>query len=184
MTDPLFNLPRQQIQRIMELLFNCVVSSLNDNRGVHLETAIAGTGAMGGLYLLRAARLPIDTLPVGQPVFSDAVNDSGPDLIGFASGVASMMGFSNNTWDTPIPQDHEPLRTVPELTKILEPAFYAIFHKEKIEESLFARFSIITGMDMLKQGEKILQPEVGKAILLRSIIAGSKTVPTPFKQNG
>jgi len=185
MPDLLFELPREKIQHTIGLLFNSVVSSLSDSKGVHLETAIAGTGAMGGLYLLRAANLPIDALPVGQPVFSDAVNESGPDLIGFASGVASMMGFANKTgWDAPIPPEHEPLRSVPELTKLLEPAFYSIFQAESVAQPLYGRFAILTGMDMLKQGEQSLSSDVGKAILLRAMVAGSKTVPTPFKRYG
>jgi hypothetical protein len=181
MSDPLFRLPKEKIQHVMVRIFNEAVAILSDSRGTHLETAVSGLGATAGLYLLRAANLPINSLTPGEVVLSDAVNESGPELIGFASGAASLFGLPHDVgWDTPIPSDHEPLKQVIELTQSFEPRLNLIFSSEDVPDDLKARFCVMTAMDMIKQGEQILSSGVGKAILLRSIVAGSKTVPHPL----
>ncbi len=182
MSDPLLSLPQEKVFHVSGRLFNSVIETLKDSKGLHLETALAGLGAMGGLYLLRATRLPIDSLMVGEVVLCDEVNELGPELVGFATGVASMMGFDGTTgWGSPVPPQHEPHKSVSELTRALEPVFYEVFVQENIDPILYSRFVVLTALQMLKQGEAILPEEVGKSILLNSIVAGSKTVPTPFR---
>lgn len=185
MLDPLFQLPRESIHRVMALLYQDVVAALGDSKGVHLETAIAGAGAMGGLYLLRSASLPIDQLPEGQVVLSDVVNESGPELVAFAVRAASMMGLDCKAgWGIPIPPQHTPRKTVAELTKLLEPPFHSSLHSQDMDDSLHSRLAIITGVDLIQQGERILSPEVGMAILVQAMVAGAKTVPAPFTIDG
>jgi hypothetical protein len=56
--DPLFELPREKILKVMGRLIREVTGTLSESQGVHLVTAISGAAAMAGLYLLREARLP------------------------------------------------------------------------------------------------------------------------------
>ena len=58
-----------------------LLSKLANGQGVHAETAISSAARMAGTFLLRSSGLPLHSVKPGSPVFSDAMNEQGPELL-------------------------------------------------------------------------------------------------------
>jgi len=65
-----------QLDSASAQLIDQIVAGLQNERGVHLETAIGAAGSLAGVTLLRATGVNLSELTAGSPVFVDKVNES------------------------------------------------------------------------------------------------------------
>ncbi len=158
-----------------------LMDRLGDARGVHLETTISGIAAVAGCLLLRSTGVRLDGLLPGQAVFVEAVDELGREHFEFLSTVCMAMGVEpRQGWTDPVPPNNQPLKTVPELTRLLEPDYGSLCEQLGVPASLRARLASFTAVALVKESREILPPEVGKAIILTAVVAGAKTVPHPL----
>ena len=161
-------------------LVNLIIAKIKDERGVHAETAITAAGSLAGYFLLKQTEIDVSKLPPGSPVFTDGVNELGPKMVGFMSTVCVKLGMDGQTgWNTPISNEHKPLRQGIDLVRLLYPAFENIVAKYKIPAEGKAIVSAAAAIKLVKMASGNLNPEIGKAIAIFSLVAGSKTVPLP-----
>ena len=150
--------------------------------GKHIKTDIAGTASVTGLILLRAAGVDLSSLEPGSTVLVDWVNDSGIELSNFMVQVAANTGLDPRTgWTEPVPADHQPQMSVLELTRALETHFLAACEEAASLPEWKPYIAALAAMKIVSAGatSKFLDPEIGKALAMTYVVAGSKTVPWP-----
>jgi len=179
MNNPFLGFTSDQIQSITgRLQAEIIAQLLVPGSGVHLETAIAGAGAIAGYYLLAATKTSFAGLKTGQVILVEEINIKGPQLFAFMSAAALRIGLPHSDhWNATVPVDHQSLKTGTELTSILRPALERIFTDAAVDLPLRARLAVLVGLDFIKQGNAILNADIGKSILSHAIVAASKTVP-------
>lgn len=181
MSDPLFNVDLQYLDTTSAEIQNLLVEKLRDERGVRIEDAISGAAAVAGCSLLRSTGIPLNTLTAGAAVFVEDINELGPQYVGFLSGVCAAMGIDQKSgWNTPIPDDHKPIKSVIQLTYLLEQPFLDLCARLSVSNDLHARLALFTAARLIEVGKDILDPNVGKAIAVTSLVAGAKTIPHPI----
>ncbi len=164
-------------KQLLELIF----AKLQGPRGVHLETAVGAASGLAGTLLLRASELPLAGLKPGAPIFSDAVNLAGPDLLTFMQMISQQMGIPPfSGWETPVSADHQPLQPVIDLVRELEQPFTGISHQLGVPPGLRPYMAALGAVKIIKMGANALNPEITKAVALSSMLAASKTVPYPL----
>jgi hypothetical protein len=162
-------------------LLDVIFAKLQGPKGVHLETAVGAASSLAGAMLLRVSGLPIANLKPGAPVFSDAVNESGPEMLTFMQVLSQQMGIPPfSGWDEAVPDDHRPLQSLVELVRELEKPFSEISQKLGVPAGLCPYMAAMGAIKIIKMGESTLSPEITKAVALSSLMAGSKTVPYPL----
>jgi len=178
MTDPFFQLDWQRIETISELFQNRIIELLQEDRGVRIEDAISGAAAVAGCQLLRATGMSFADMEPGTMVLVEEVNESGIRHLGFLSAICDAFDIDPSTgWTDPIPDNNRPGQTISDLTDLLEIPFLDICGESDLEEDLRPRLAVFTAAKLIKAGEEILDPDIGKAIALASLVGGSKTVP-------
>ena len=148
----------------------------------HIQTDIAGAGAMAGLVLLRNTVPDLDSMSPGTVVISD-VHDGQKELLGFMGRVAGNMGLDGNSgWADPVPSADQPMIDTLELTRRLEVPFRRACEQTKLPKEYHAHAAALTAMKLVSAGEKmqLLDQKTGKALAFYYLVAGSKTVPQPI----
>lgn len=162
-----------------------ITDGLNDERGVHLETAIGTAGCVAGVSILRYAvaiegidlSQLIKTKP-GQPVLIEKVNEIGQAVSEFMRGFCKPLGIDPQSgWTMPIPEDHRPLREVVDLVRQFEKPFQDLMKQQGVMQDLHPFVAALAAMKLVKMGINMLDPDIGKAIALTATVAASKTVP-------
>ena len=74
------SLSQEQVEAA-QAFADTTVAVLQTERGVHAETAVAGTARMAGTFLFRSFGFAPEGVKPGQPVLSDEANEQGPRLI-------------------------------------------------------------------------------------------------------
>lgn len=186
MSDPLYEVDLQALDQASIKVQELLVKLLADERGVHLEDAIAAIAGVAGAALLRSTGVPLDGMEPGSPVFADAVNELGPRYMGFLSAVCGAMGIDPRSgWTDPIPEANKTLKPLIELTHLVETPFHGLCEVMSIENDLRARLALVTAARLIRVGSGgILDANVGKALALESLVHGSKMVPHPMGDEG
>ena len=73
---------------------NLIFNSLQSEKGIHAETAVAASARMAGTFLFRSFGFPLKGIESGQPVFSDAANEQGPKLMELLDSALKQMGLN------------------------------------------------------------------------------------------
>ena len=147
---------------------------------IHAESSIKIAGTLSGVTLLRDLFVGIERFPVGTrltiPGMEDVISRMLEGKLKFCLKQLSINPDSG--WNDPIPEEHNqsPFSTL-EITDKFEMLFDTTYSKLGIEADWRAVTYGILGIQMIKQSEKILSPDIGKAILLNSMIEGSQSVP-------
>lgn len=163
-------------------LRDLLMTRLGDARGVHLETTISGIAAVAGCLMLRSTGVRLDPLTPGQAVFIEEVNELGRKHFEFLSAACVALEVEpRHGWTDPVPPGHEPHKTVLELTRLLESPFTSLCDRLAVPAASRSRLALFTAVSLVKEGQEMLRPEVGKAILLTAVVAGSKAVPHPLR---
>jgi hypothetical protein len=166
-----------------ESLFQEIVGRLKTERGVHIETAIAGAGYLAGVSILRATGINFSTFAPGSPVLVDSVNDEGPKLIDFMEGMCRQMGLGRDAdWLVEVPDANKPLLACTELVEDLEPVFNEIVDRLQVSNELRPFVAVRTIVQFIDAGQQILDPDTGKSIATQAIVEGAKTVPPATRE--
>lgn len=150
--------------------------------GNHIETDIAGAASIAGLMLLRAAGVDLSHLEPGGVVLVEWVNESGMEVSNFMVQVAANMGLDPRTgWSDPVPAEHQPTMAVLELTRLLEAPFLEVCRETNSQRELHPYIAALAAMKLVSAGAnmQLLDPEIGKALAIYHLVAGSKMVPFP-----
>jgi len=102
----------------------------------------------------------------------------GTELLGFMARVCQAMGIDPNTgWDQPAPDNHQSLESGIELVRDMERPFGEMADRLSIAGSLRPNVAALSAVKLIKMGSQVLSPEIGKAIVLTSLMAACKTAP-------
>ena len=145
----------------------------------HIQTDIAGAGAIAGLMLLREVVPDLDSMPPGIVVISD-VHQGQVELLEFMSQVAVNMGLEAKTgWGMSIAETDKPMMDTLELTSRLESSFYNICSQIGLPKQYYSYAAALTAMKLVAAGNgmHLLDQQRGKSLAFYYIVAGSKTAP-------
>ena len=165
-----------------EKFSDAAIRVLQDERGVHAETAIAGTARMAGTFLFRSFDFPLGDATPGQPVLSEQSNELGLRLMQILGGVLEQMGIAidQNVIAQPTAPDHEPLLGFLETQQRLEPEFSAIREEFGLSLSEAADAAAIATAVLIRQCTEVLDPSIAFGIALYGFVEGTKTFPAPI----
>ena len=181
-TQENFSQLNEAANQVTQIIFEHTKSE----RGVHVETAICAPCFLAGTLILRSTDVNLSKLEPGQPVFvnmsnegsQDVVNDTGRDVHNFMQKICSPLGIEPfSGWNQPIPDDHQPLQSGIDLVQKIEEPFTDLMNRLGIPKEYHPYVAAFAGMKVIQMGKQALNPEIGKAIALNSLVAGCKTVP-------
>lgn len=150
--------------------------------GTHIDTDIAGAASVAGLMVLRASGVDLSGFEPGGIVLVEWVNESGIELSNFMVQVAENMGLDPRTgWTDPLPPEHQPRMSVVELTGAMEAPFYTACQETESRPEWYPYIAALAAMKLVAAGATmdLLDAEIGKALAMTFLVAGSKTVPHP-----
>ncbi len=155
---------------------SAVMWSVQEERGVHLQTAIAASGYLTGTAILKNCGVNISGLQPGAQVFVDAVNETGTAVWEQIEKLAGGEDLNTPPMNV-IPQEHQPRQTYEASVILMWPQLEAILHKHDIpaESAPFACARALA--QTIIEGTASLSPAVAKTIALSTLIKASKTVP-------
>lgn len=173
--------PDAAVYRAADEFVAQIISHLKNEKGVHIETAIAAAGSMAGFLLLRATGVDLRSLTPGTAVFTDRVNETGPELLGFMSEVSMREGIRANTgWSETIPEHVKPLIPSNDLVRDLYDPFMQSAQRFGVPEALRPRIAAAAAIKLTRMGSQALSQDNGKALALWSMLSAAKTVPHHF----
>lgn len=182
------NPPVPDFRDLPERIATLIVTALRNERGVHAETAIATAAVLVGECVLRAHIANLSDLPPQSALLSDDVNrtlfEGDHELtisdVFINALFAQGIDVSTRSWVETIPEEHQlildPLAVIARIRPRLEDAFTQAGAHEMLERA-YATASA-TAL-LVAQTRKVLDPNIGKALALESILRGAKTVPLP-----
>ena len=163
-----------------------IMDGLTEARGVHLETAVTLAGSLAGVSILRSAVKEmginlselIRTQP-GAPVFIDKANDIGQEVSQMLIAICKPLKLDPNSgWTDPISEEHAPQRRPVHLVRDFEAPFITFVDGKNLKPDLRPFVAALTGLKLIVMGINEINPDITKAILLSSMVASSKTVPS------
>lgn len=176
-------LPEEDQIKVAQELVAAAIDALKDERGVHAETAIAGTARMAGTFLFRSFGFPLDDAKPGQPVLSEEANNKGPRLMNILGGVLDQMGIAVDSARVAqeTPPDHRPRLDFLQTQRSLEPKFAAIVERSDLSLMEASDAAAIATALLITQCKEILDPTIAFGIALYGFVEGTKTFPAPYK---
>ena len=165
-----------------ERFADAAIRLLQDERGVHAETVIAGTARMAGTFLFRSFNFPLDDATPGQPVLSEQSNDQGSRLMQILGGVLEQMRIAVNqeVIVQPTSPDHEPLLDFLETQSRMEPEFVVVRERFDLSLGEAADAAAIATAMLIRQCDEVLDPSIAFGIALYGFVEGTKTYPAPI----
>ena len=173
----------EQLDQAAEKVVQLICVYLRGDRGVHIETAIAVAGSLAGVAILRSTGLPVPHSEPGKltSVYTDEVNDRGAALVHFMSSECPALGLDADFSATEVPPEHQPsvdmIEGVLAWVRDLESPGNQILDGLRIDPALRPHVCAYAALKLVKTGEQLLPPAVGKALAVSAIVAGSKTAP-------
>ncbi len=159
-------------------IYGSLLTRLQDEKGVHVETAIAALSAVAGEWLLRACHIDLSPYPQGGIVLADQINDSGPRLLGYLEQTLDELLVEHaDDWSGKIPADHQPMRDPLKLAHELRPFAQEISGKYGLAESQSAYATCMALAFLIRDSQKVLEPAVSVVIASNVIVRASKSVP-------
>lgn len=163
-------------------IYHTVCEAIADGRGTHLETAITAIGYLAGTAMLRNSGVDFSRLDPGTPIFVDAVNEVGQDVVGTMLETIARGGQTgpHDLKARPaasVPPGHDALLSHEELMRRLMPKFEAILARHSIPADLAPFACAHAEAQIIIAGQAQLAPAIGKAIAVNAIVRASKTVP-------
>jgi len=181
-TQENFSQLNEAANQVTQIIFEHTKSE----RGVHVETAISAPCFLAGTLILRSTGVDLTKLEPGQPVFvniasnasEDVVNDAGRAVHDFMQKICSPLGLQPfGGWNQPVPDNHQPLQSGIDLVQKIEQPFQNLMNQFGVPGEFHPYAAAFAGMKVIQIGKQALNPEIGKAIALSSLVAGCKTVP-------
>ena len=168
-------------KKLRETIRREIIESFKGMRGkpgVHAETAITAAGGIAGTAMLLDCAPDFKKVPPGSPVLNEKVDEMGPQLLQALSMIAGKLGLDPATgWEDEIPKEFEPLEDVLVLVQKIKPKMWNHFSRLGFGMEEAALFAAITGLEIIAEAKKVLDPNIGKALLMAAIVKASKSVP-------
>jgi hypothetical protein len=159
-------------------LTEVIYEGLKTEKGVHIETAISAAGAVGGVTLLRSKGLDFSKINPGEPVFVQGLDQEATAILATMSSICQIHGLNPGTgWTRDIPEVHASQKSYSELILQFERVFRLICEKSNIPTAKWPEVAGISAIKIIKQGENVLDPEIGKAIAVKALVHSSKSAP-------
>ena len=157
------------------------IEELQDERGVHAETVIAGVARMAGTFLFRSFGFTVPNGQPGQAVLSEQANERGPRLIEItASSLAdSGIGVDFESVTDEARRAHQALLGFLQTQRRLEPALNGIKEKYGLSLTQASDAAAIATALLISQTTQVLEPSVAFDLAVFGFIEGSKTIPDP-----
>jgi hypothetical protein len=174
------SLKQQQVDAAEEFV-SAAIDALKTERGIHVETAVAGLARMAGTFLFRSFDFPAAGIQPGQVVLSGNANDEGPRLVELLGGVLAHIGVvldDGKLGGAPDPEN-QPDQTFVETQKRLEPAFLKIKERHGLSPHEAAEAGAVATALMIQQCARALDPHIAFGVAVYGFIEGSKTAPDP-----
>lgn len=160
-------------------LTQAAIDLLRDERGVHAETAIAGTARMAGTFLFESFGFTITDAKPGQLVLSDVANEQGPRLMNILGSVLDQQGVVVDPLriadDTP--PKHMPRLEFLQTYRLLSPRFHEIATESGLSLTEAADFAAVATGILIVECRDILDPTMAVGIALFGFVEGTKTYP-------
>lgn len=175
----------QIINLASEACLQLIFKVLTVTRGVHIETAINLAGSLAGVSILRSAvkaeRIDLSNLirtAPGSPIFIEQANTMGSEVANFMIGCCKSQGIDRQTgWTQDIPEANEPQRPSVEMVRDYEKSFVDLMDEQKLVPEFRPYVAAFAAVKLVAKGAQVLNPDIGKAIALASMVAASKTIP-------
>ena len=176
------SIKKEQIECAKEFE-NLIFDSLQSEKGIHAETAVAASARMAGTFLFRSFGFPIKGIEPGQPVFSDAANEQGPKLMGLLDSALKQMGLNidQKQLETADHTSNPPMFDLLEMQEKLEPGMTLIKERLVLSYQEMAESAAICTASIIVKCSKVLTPNVAFKIAVFGMVEGSKTAPRTIK---
>ncbi len=174
------SLRQEQVDAAQEFV-STAIDMLKTERGVHVETALAGLARMAGTFLFRGFDFPLNEVQPGQVVLSGNSNEEGPRLVELMGGVLAHLGVTledEKIGGAPEPE-HMPSRDFLETQKLLEPAFLEIKERHGLSMNEAAGAGAVATALLIQQCAQAFDPHVAFGLAVYGFIEGAKTAPDP-----
>ena len=83
-------------------------------------------------------------------------------------------------WTGEISNEHESRVPVIDLTRDLRPAFRALAAEYGVPTALHPHIALAAAAKLVRMGRQAIDAGTGRTVILRALVAGSKTVPYPI----
>jgi hypothetical protein len=178
--------PTKEQQDAAQQFVGLAIEAFQGERGVHAETAIAGTARMAGTFLFRSFAFPLAAIQPGQAVLSDAANEQGPKLIQALGSVLAHIGVTldKSKLGANKDPDHQPQLSFLATQKRLEPTFSRAMQALGLSYVQAAESAAIATAILIKQCVPVLDPNLAFGIAAYGFVEGSKTAPDPVVKAG
>ena len=147
----------------------------------HVETDIAAAASLAGLMILKSKGFDLGIFTPGSVLLTEL--DTGMDEIWiFMMAAAGAMGLDpSGGWDQEIPEAHKPRYTIPEMTHKIEKEFLALCSRHQLDKGFFPHVAVLAALKLVYAADKMrmLDQNIGKALVGYHVVAGAKTVPYP-----
>lgn len=158
-------------------LFDVICKGLTTEQGVNIETAIAAAGWLTGSALLAAADIDMTELEPGSPILVDAVNEEGPNLIGYIGSMLTESGVDVSEIAEEVPPQHQPIQNFLEVTTLLAPEFCAVLQRHGLPSDAGVLVGAQTTAQFVYAGRELIEPSIAMGLAVASVVTGAKTVP-------
>ena len=170
-------------QRIVALL----IKTINNERGVHAETAIAAAAVLTGEIVLSVSGYDLSGLEPGSAVFSDVVNQLLFEAEGhltvsdvfFNALYSQGIDVSKEIWPENIPEVHQVMLDPLQIVARARPQLNVLFESQPLEPLDRAYAAAQATALLVAETRRVLDPNIGKALALEAMLRGAKTVPLP-----
>jgi hypothetical protein len=172
----------RKISKAASLFLGAFGPDLTKTPNGHIQTDIAGAGAIAGLMLLRRVAPNLDSHLPGTAILSN-LHQAQADLLDFMCRVGSSMDLDvTRGWHQPTTDKDEPLISTLELTRRLEAPLIRACAQARLPEAYRAHAAALTAMKLVAAGHRmqLLDQDSGKYLAFYNLVAGSKTVPYPM----
>jgi hypothetical protein len=159
-------------------IYSAALNCLQDERGVHAETAVAAVSAICGEELLRACHVDLTQFPQGGIVLVDQVNDSGPRMLGYLEQLLDDLAVEHSDdWSKKIPSEHHPQRDPLKLAHELRPHLQSLFSKHGLNEEQAAYATCMALAYLIRDCQNVLPAAVSVTIAYNVLVRAAKSVP-------
>ena len=170
-----------------EQIVSFVIASLQNDRGVHAETAISSAAVMTGEFVLRSSGYDYSGLEPGTIIISDVVNQLLFEADGqltvsdvFINALFSQgIDVSKESWPENIPDEHQVVLDPLEVVSRIRPQVEQLFAQHQVEILERAYLCAQASALLVAQTRRVLDPNIGKALALEAMLRGAKSVPLP-----
>lgn len=170
-------------QRIVALL----IKTINNERGVHAETAIAAAAVLTGEIVLSVSGYDLSGLEPGSAVFSDVVNQLLFEAEGhltvsdvfFNALYSQGIDVSKESWPENIPEEHQVMLDPLQIVARARAQLNTLFESQPLEPLDRAYAAAQATALLVAETRRVLDPNIGKALALEAMLRGAKTVPLP-----